>query len=104
MQDGALQILLEFVCVAFHIQGIIICQAEKATLVVNPARDLLNRDKRTKDEVWQRTTYTPLHAAHTKEIKKRTDNGRNRMCPVVSWTESGIEVLLHAGRFGSGSR
>ena len=37
--------------------------------VAKPACDLLNREKITKYEVWQRATHTPFHAARTEKIK-----------------------------------
>ena len=65
--------------------------------------DPLNREKRTKYEILQRTKRTPLHAARTEEVKQKADNGRNRMCRGVSWIISGIVVFPRAGRFGGGS-
>ena len=39
--------------------------------VANPARGLLNREKRTKEEVWQRTPSHPSHCSFGEKIKNK---------------------------------
>ena len=76
------------VVVVSHIQRIG-CQPEKTTVlytVANPARGLLNREKRTKEKVWQHTP--PPHPPHcsfgenkkiTRRIYRRYAGGRSRV-------------------------
>ena len=48
------------------------CQSEKKLLytVANPARGLLNREKRTKEKVWQHTPPPTPHTARSEKINK----------------------------------
>ena len=57
------------VVVVSHIQRIG-CQPEKEYMVANPARGLLNRKKRTKENVWQHTPPPPPpHTARSEKNK-----------------------------------
>ena len=62
--------------VVSHIIQRIGCQPEKKLLyaVANPARSLLNREKRTKEKVWQHTSPppTPPHLLVRRKINKIT--------------------------------
>ena len=60
------------VVVVSHIQRIG-CQPEKLLYTVaNPARGLLNREKRTKEKVWQHTPPPIPHTARSEKINKIT--------------------------------
>ena len=60
------------VVVVSHIQRIG-CQPEKLLYTVaNPARGLLNREKRTKEKVWQHTPPPTPHTARSEKINKIT--------------------------------
>ena len=61
-------LLLVLLFVASHIHGIG-CQPKKLLyMVTNSARGLLNREKRTKEKVWQ-LTPSPPYAARSEKIK-----------------------------------
>ena len=62
--------ILLFVVVS-HIQRIG-CQPEKTLyMVANPARGLLNRKNRTKEEVWQNTPHPPPTLLVRRKIKNK---------------------------------
>ena len=79
-------VVVVVVVVVSHIQRIG-CQPEKLLYTVaNPARGLLNREKRTKEKVWQHTPPPTPHTARsekineiTRRIYRRYAGGRSRV-------------------------
>ena len=71
--DGNVVVVVVVVVVVSHIQRIG-CQPEKLLYTVaNPARGLLNREKRTKEKVWQHTPTPPTpHTARSEKIIQYT--------------------------------
>ena len=70
--------------------------------VANPARGLLNREKRTKEKVWQHTPPPTPHTARSEKINKitrriyrRYAGGRSRVCTrIPSGRRLGLWVWL----------
>ena len=64
--------MISVVVVVSHIQRTSIgCQPEKLLYTVaDPARGLLNRETRTKEEIWQHTSAPSPHTARSEKNKK----------------------------------
>ena len=65
------------VVVVSYIQRRIGCHPEKLLYTVaNPARGLLNREKRTKEKVWQHTPPPHTHT-HTLRVRRKQKKSRD---------------------------
>ena len=78
-------------CCCFSHSAGIGCQPEKTKkllyTVANPARGLLNREKRTKEKVWQHTTPPPHTLLVRRKISKKSRDaclGRSRVRTRIS--------------------
>ena len=87
--------------VVSHIQRIG-CQPEKTTVlytVANPARGLLNREKRTKEKVWQHTPPPPTpHTARSEIINKKYCDAVCAFCSARETCPTGPSSVGGSGR------
>ena len=74
-----------FVCLFLTFSVLVANPKKLLYTVANPARGLLNREKRTKEKVWQHTTPHPPHCPSekinkiTRRIYRRYAGGRSRV-------------------------
>ena len=91
-------------CLLFLTFSVLVANPKKLLYTVaNPARGLLNREKRTKEKVWQHTPPPTPHTARSEKINKitrriyrRYAGGRSRVrTRIPSARRLGLWVWLH---------